>query len=230
MPTRASTESLRALRVFADVEPDVLGELAARAQVRSAANRAVIVERGDAVTGIVIVMQGQVQVSFMTLDGEMSTLGFVGSPTMVGDAAILDGGPYGVTVIAAPECTYLWLEAAALLAAMQRSARCAFNVARDLSRRLRMMARRNEWITSLSVPGRLARFLLWTAEQQHTDELLITQEQLGNLIGVSRETVNKHLRQWARAGWIEQDGRRIVMLDRGGLATIADERQELHAS
>src|SRR5213075_205076 len=105
MPSRAAPiEALRGLRVFADVEPAILAEVAARSQLRAAAARAVIVERGDPVTGIVVVLRGQVQVSFMTLDGELSTLGFVGPPTMVGDAAVLDEGPYGVTVMAAPEC------------------------------------------------------------------------------------------------------------------------------
>lgn len=227
----ASSEALRALRVFADVEPDILAGVVAHTRVHTAAPRGVIIERGDPVTGILVVASGQVELSFMTIDGEASILGFLGPPMMVGDAAILDAGPYAVTVTAAPECDYLWIEAGPMLHAMQRSARLSLNVARELARRLRMLARRNEWNLAHSVPVRLARFLVWMADQQHgTRKLHLTQEQLGNLIGVSRETVNKYLRRWAQSGWLVQRGRSIVVLDRERLRQYEEPPQVLSAS
>jgi CRP-like cAMP-binding protein len=89
---------------------------------------------------------------------------------------------------------------------MRESTTFGFNVSVALSRRLRMMFRRHEWISMRSVSRKLAAFLVWLHDQR--DPLMpavrITQEQLGALVGVSRETANKHLRRWVQLGWIQQ--------------------------
>jgi CRP/FNR family transcriptional regulator len=231
----ACSEVLRPLPLFAGVEPAILADLAAHGRVRSAAPREVVLERGEPVDGVVVVLRGQVAASMVSLDGVTSILGFVGEGTLIGDAAILDdgardGGSYAVTITAVLDVELLWLEARAVLGAMSRSARFACNVARQLARRLRMLARRNEWIATMSVPIRLANFLVWTADQQGTTALNITHEQLGGLIGVSRETVNKHLRRWVQAGWIAQSGRTIVVLDRERLLELEEATQLLTGS
>jgi CRP-like cAMP-binding protein len=223
-------ELLRSLPLFAAVETDVLANLAAHTRIRTAAPREVIVERGDAATGIVLVLRGQVQASVSSLDGDTSTLAFAGPGTIVGDAAALGDGPYAVTITALGRSEFLWIDAQVMVAAMRRSAALACNVARELARRLRKLARRDEWMATLSVPVRLARFLVRTADWQETAVLAITQEQLGSLVGVSRETVNKHLRRWVQAGWIAQNGRTIAILDREQLMRLDDGAQLLSAS
>jgi CRP-like cAMP-binding protein len=230
MSSIASVEHLQPLALFAGIEAGVLAHLAAHTRIRSAAPREVIVERGDAVTGVVLMLRGQVQASVSSLDGEISTLAFIGPGALVGDAAVLDGGPYAVTLTAVSRCDFLWIDAEVLVGAMQRSAALACNVARALADRLRQLARRDEWMVTQSVPARLARFLVRTADRQATSELSITQEQLGSLVGVSRETVNKHLGRWVQAGWIAQNGRRIAILDRERLLALDDSAQLLTAS
>jgi CRP-like cAMP-binding protein len=224
----SAIDTMRVLPLFADVRPYHLGQLAAAASLRPVAIRSQLVARGDAVTATILLVRGILELSFITEDGEPSTLGFVGPGLVGGDAALLDRGEWAVTLTAATDCVCLWIDGGVFIRTMRDSAPLAFNVAVALARRLRMMFRRNELITTMSAPARLARFLVWTDQQRcaaQVAELPLTQEQLGQLVGVSRETVNKHLRRWTAAGWIRARGRGLEVID-GEALLSEDSRPE----
>lgn len=213
-----------ALPLFAGVEPALIESVAAASRIQHAAHRETIVDRGDEVTGVIVVLDGLIEVTVLTEEGNVTTIGILGRGAVIGDAALLDRGPYGVGVAAGPSCRYLWIGAAAFMRAMRESNTLTFNVATALARRLRMMFRRDEWNSIRSVARRLANFLIWLDEQRRNlgpsdPALPVTQEQLGSLIGVSRETVNKHLRRWAQAGWIDQAQGALVVIDPQRLAS-----------
>lgn len=223
---------IRSLPVFRGVDSAHMAQIEAATQRRTVESRRWIAARDEPVTGVVLLLRGMVELSFTGPDGASSTLGIVGPGLIGGDAALLDHcapsapageiGAWGVTVIAATDCIYLWIDGACFMRVMQESAPLAFNVACTLARRLRMMFRRNEWISTLSAPARLARFLVWLDQQREAaqaSELPLTQEQLGQLIGVSRETVNKHVRRWTLAGWIAPRGRGLEIRDPDALLT-----------
>jgi len=104
----------------------------------------------------------------------------------------------------------------------------ALSLLRQLSRRLR---RTNEVVGDLvfsDVPGRVAKALLDLAERfgtQHDNGIQVnhdlTQEELAQLVGASRETVNKALADFASRGWLRLEGKSVVILDRERLARRA---------
>ncbi|MGN6109311.1 MAG: Crp/Fnr family transcriptional regulator [Kofleriaceae bacterium] len=198
--------AMRALPLFQGLEPPLLERLAAASSVRVAKARAAIVAAYEPVTAIIVVLRGMAEVSLPAEDGRLTLIGFLMPGGLAGDAAALDRGPYGVSLAGGPHCDYLRIEVAAFVHAMRESTTFAFNVAVALSRRLRMMFRRHEWISKPSVSRKLAAFVVWLHEQRdpHMPAVRITQEQLGALVGVSRETANKHLRRWVQLGWIQQ--------------------------
>jgi CRP/FNR family cyclic AMP-dependent transcriptional regulator len=201
-----SLRAMRALPLFQDLELPLLDRLAAASSIRVAKGRASIVAAYDPVTAIIVVLRGLAEVSLPSEDGRLTLLGFLMPGALAGDAAALDRGPYGVSLAGGPDCEYLRIEPRAFLHAMRESSTFAFNVSVALSRRLRMMFRRHEWMSWRSVSRKLAAFVVWLHEQRdpHMPAVRITQEQLGALVGVSRETANKHLRRWVQLGWIEQ--------------------------
>jgi CRP-like cAMP-binding protein len=99
---------------------------------------------------------------------------------------------------------------------------------RALAQRLR---RTNEAMADLvfsDVPGRVAKALLDLAEKFGDDESDgvrvrhdLTQEELAQLVGASRETVNKALSDFANRGWLRLEGRTVLLLDRERLARRA---------
>jgi len=197
---------MRALPLFHNLEQPLLDRLAAASSVRVAKGRAQIIAAYEPVTAIIVVLRGMAEVSIPVEDGRLVLIGFLMPGSLAGDAAALDRGPYGVSLAGGPDCDYLRIDTAAFLHAMRESSTFAFNVSVALSRRLRTMFRRHEWISWRSVSRKLAAFLVWLHEQRdpHMPAVRITQEQLGALVGVSRETANKHLRRWVQLGWIQQ--------------------------
>lgn len=220
-----SPRALRALPLFQNLEEPLLERLVAASQVREVQGRKQIVAAFDPVTSVIVVLRGMAEVSLPTEDGRLGLIGFLMPGALAGDAAVLDRGPYGVSLAGGPDCTYLCIETAAFVHAMRESSSFAFTVSVALSRRLRMMFRRHEWTSWRSVSRRLAAFLVWLDEQREPQRpaVHITQEQLGALVGVSRETANKHLRRWVQLGWIQQRAGAIHVVEPARLLSDRDD-------
>lgn len=203
----SSLLNLRALPLFHNLEAPLVEHLERASRIRAVEGRKQIVTAFEPVTDIIVVLRGMAEVSLPTDDGRLSLIGFLMPGAIAGDAAVLDRGPYGVSLAGGPACTYLCIQAPAFAHAMRESSTLAFNVSVALSRRLRMMFRRHEWMSWRSASRRMAAFLVWLHEQRahHMPAVHITQEQLGALAGVSRETANKHLRRWVQLGWVQQE-------------------------
>jgi CRP-like cAMP-binding protein len=218
-------ETMQALPVFHAVDPMLLKRLASASSVRSVTARGQIVDAYDPVSAVLVVLRGMAEVSLPSEDGRLALIGFLVPGHLAGDAAVLDRGPYGVTLAGGPDCDVLRVEPAAFVHAMRESTTLAFNVAVALSRRLRMMFRRQEWMQMRSVSRRLASFLIWLDAQREPGKpsLRITQEQLGALVGVSRETANKCLRRWVQAGLLEQRAGSIAVIDPPRLMATAED-------
>jgi len=85
----------------------------------------------------------------------------------------------------------------------------------------------------LDVSARLAKELLRLAKNHGSGngsaariELRLSQQELGDLIGATRESVNKQLREWTRAGILRQERDRIEILDLVALTSAAEGRQD----
>src|SRR5262249_10597493 len=138
------------------------------------------------------------------------------------DAASGAGPTFAVTATALEDCLYLVLDVRAFRHLMTTHARFANNIARRLARELRLMVLRDACLTTLELPARLARFILYLAEQEGLRpsaagaaeiSLRISQESLGELVAATRESINKHLRDWSRLGIVEHVGGRLRILD-----------------
>jgi CRP-like cAMP-binding protein len=235
-----SKSLLSPLPIFQGLDDATLEALAADIRSHFVEARQVIAHKGDSVSAVIIVARGRVQIATVTKDGDCSVLGFLGPGALIGDAAVLDqggvfldDGAFAVSATAQEDCLFLAIDRSVFLQHMESNVRLACNVARALARRLRMMIVRDAWLTSLDVPSRLARFILWLAGQEGVCDggqaqlgLRVPQEQLGALIGATRESVNKHLRDWSRLGIVEHAGGRIMILDLPRLRAISEQSLE----
>ena len=103
---------------------------------------------------------------------------------------------------------------------LERNPTAAIKLLAVLARRLRRLSERVEDSAFLEVPGRLAKALLRLAQRYGRSEnrgtrieLKLSQQELGDLVGATRESVNKQLRAWASEGLLVQDGGRIILVD-----------------
>ena len=182
-------------------------------------------EQGDT---LYIVLAGKVKIGRKAADGRENMLSVMGPSDMFGELSLFDPGPRTATATVVTDARLASLSHSSLRPWITDRPEIAEQLLRVLARRLR---RTNDALADLiftDVPGRVAKALLQLAERfgsQEEDGLHVrhdlTQEELAQLVGASRETVNKALADFASRGWLRVDSRAVTILDADRLARRA---------
>jgi CRP/FNR family transcriptional regulator len=172
-----------------------------------------------------VVTDGKVKVFRTSPDGRENMLAVLGPGEMFGELSLFDPGPRTATVAAITDCALTSLAHDSLRPWLAGRPELGVQLLQALAQRLR---RTNEAMADLvfsDVPGRVAKTLLDLADRfgnADTDGVRVThdltQEELAQLVGASRETVNKALSEFVARGWIRLDGRAVLLLDQERLA------------
>ena len=165
-------------------------------------------------------MPNSVKLGWRPPDGRENLLSVLGPGEMFGELSLFDPGPRTATASAVSDTVLLELSHPELIMWFERYPGVAKHLLEALARRLR---RTNETLSDLvfaDVPGRVAKALLDLSTRfgQPTDDGVrvahgLTQEELAQLVGASRETVNKALADFTSRGWLRREGRTVVLLD-----------------
>jgi CRP-like cAMP-binding protein len=182
-------------------------------------------EQGDT---LYIVLTGKIKVGRRAADGRENMLSVMGPSDMFGELSLFDPGPRTATATVLVDARLASLGHASLRPWITDRPEIAEQLLRVLARRLR---RTNDAVADLiftDVPGRVAKALLGLADRFGTEEADgmrvrhdLTQEQLAQLVGASRETVNKALADFSARGWMRVDSRAVTILDAERLARRA---------
>jgi CRP/FNR family cyclic AMP-dependent transcriptional regulator len=188
----------------------------------------VIFAEGDDGDRLYVVLDGKVKLGVTSTDGRENLLSVQGPGEMFGELSLFDPGPRTSTATALTDCTLVGLGHADLTAWLTGRPALAQSLLQALAQRLR---RTNEAMADLvfaDVPGRVAKALLDLGERfgSQSDEGIhvthdLTQEELAQLVGASRETVNKALADFASRGWLALEPRGVTILDADKLSRRA---------
>jgi CRP/FNR family cyclic AMP-dependent transcriptional regulator len=180
-----------------------------------------VFNEGEPGDSLYVLTQGKIKLSRTSPDGRENMLAVLGPGEVFGELSLFDPGPRTATATAVVDSSMLSLDNSALQPWIADRPEVAERLLQVLARRLR---RTNNAIADLVftvVPGRVAKALLSLAERFGTpvDDGLrvthdLTQEELAQLVGASRETVNKALADFAGRGWLRLDSRAVVIMDR----------------
>jgi CRP/FNR family transcriptional regulator len=202
--------------------------LAAALTTRAVVRGHIVFQEGEKGDRLFVVLEGKVKISRAAADGRENLLAVLGPGEMFGELSLFDPGPRTATATAITESTLASLDHDDLRPLLFAQPTVAVQLLRALAERLR---RTNEAMADLvftDVPGRVAKALLDLAERfgdESSDGILVrhdlTQEELAQLVGASRETVNKALSEFANRGWLRLEGRSVLLLDRERLARRA---------
>ncbi len=227
---------LGSIPLFAGLSSEQLAEIAALAQTRSYAAREVVVTQGEPARALFAIVRGRLKVASCGPDGRDTVLGIMAEGEVFGEVALLDGGMRSATCTTIEPCELLVIERAQFMALLEQSPRIAVGLLHVLAGRLRRLSQRSEDAAFLDVPSRLARSLLDLATRFGeprrlpasgiTIGLKLSQQELGDLVGATRESVNKHLSDWARRGYVEVEAGRMIIADIDSvrrIAKVADE-------
>jgi CRP/FNR family transcriptional regulator len=219
---------LAQLPLFAAMDPDSAATLEARLTTRTLSRSHVVFREGEPGDRLFIVIDGKVKISRAAADGRENVLAVLGATEMFGELSLFDPGPRTATVTTVTETTLASLDHDDLRPLLSERPGVAVHLLQALAQRLR---RTNEAMADLvftDVPGRVAKALLDLADKFGVAESAgtrvrhdLTQEELAQLVGASRETVNKALSEFAHRGWLQIEGRSVLLLDAERLARRA---------
>jgi CRP-like cAMP-binding protein len=180
----------------------------------------VLFAEGEPGDRLYVVTVGKIKLGHTSTDGRESLLAIVGEGEMFGELSLFDPGQRTSTATALTDVIVLGLGHAALRPWLTGRPEVAEALLQALAQRLR---RTNEAMGDLvfsDVPGRVAKALLDLGErfgEEEPEGLRVnhdmTQEELAQLVGASRETVNKALADFAARGWLRLDSRSVLLLD-----------------
>jgi len=211
---------LASVPLFAALDVESAAMLADLMTTRSVARGHVVFREGDPGDRLFVVMDGKVKISRSAADGRENLLAVLGTSEMFGELSLFDPGPRTASVSAITDSTLASLDHDDLRPLLSERPGMAVGLLQALAQRLR---RTNEAMADLvftDVPGRVAKALLDLSEKFGVPEVEgtrvrhdLTQEELAQLVGASRETVNKALSEFAHRGWLRIEGRSVLLLD-----------------
>jgi len=177
-------------------------------------------KEGDAGDRLFVVVEGKLKLGTASGDGRENLLSILGPGDMFGELSLFDPGPRTATATAVTDARVLALANDQVIGWVTAHPQVSLQLLKRLARRLR---RTNEVLADLvfaDVPGRVAKAIMDLGERFGTkkDDGLhvnheLTQEELAQLVGASRETVNKALADFAGRGWVRLEPRAVVVLD-----------------
>jgi CRP/FNR family cyclic AMP-dependent transcriptional regulator len=211
---------LREAPLFRELDDEAAGALRASLTEARLRRGEVLFREGDSGDKLFIVTEGKVKLGKSSSDGRENLLAILGPGQMFGELSLFDPGPRSATVTAVTDCVMQSLSHDELLKWLTGRPAVARGLLAQLGSRLR---KANDVVADLvfsDVPGRVAKALLDLASRfgrtaddgvhVHHD---LTQEELAQLVGASRETVNKALADFASRGWLRLEPRSVVILD-----------------
>jgi len=225
---------LRNHPLFRDLPPAVIEHLGSYMKTRKVARGTTIFAKGDSGSGLMGVVAGTVKVSVASADGKDIVLNLFHEGEVFGEIALLDGRPRTADATAMSDCELVVIERRDFVPFLSSHPDVMLKFIEILCSRLRRTSEQVQDITFLNLPTRLAKTLLQLTEAEDGSATRrkadITQREISQMIGISRESTNKQLRAWAKRGWIrlERGGVGVVAPDK--LATIATEGSEFSLS
>jgi CRP/FNR family cyclic AMP-dependent transcriptional regulator len=211
---------LRQAPLFSGLDDEVASALESSMSSSSLRRGEILFNEGDDGNQLYVVTEGKVKLGRTSPDGRENLLAILGPGQMFGELSFFDPGPRSATATAVTDVELKSLGHEALSPVLNAHPDVAHALLNQLAGRLR---RTNEVVGDLvfsDVPGRVAKALLDLASRfgRRADDGIhvnhdLTQEELAQLVGASRETVNKALADFASRGWLRLEPRSVVILD-----------------
>jgi CRP/FNR family cyclic AMP-dependent transcriptional regulator len=217
---------LRKHPIFCDLDPEALDQLCRYAKHSSLKRGATIVSKGDPGNSLVAVVSGTVKISVSSPDGRSAILNLIGPGEIFGEVAVLDGLARTADATANTNCEIYVIDRRDFLPFVRSQPALAMKLIELLCTRLRWTSDQVEEVILQDLPGRLASALLRLTEKHKLAQggrtIAITQQEISEMVGMTRESINKQLRAWATRNLVRLEHGAIVVLNAGMLRELAE--------
>lgn len=218
----AQTSLLSRVPIFTSLEEESLRRLAELCRSRAFKRGEVIFHEGDPGNALYLIESGQVKIVLISDEGEETILNVQGPEECLGELALIDAAPRSATAVALERVQVLALYRDDFLALLSRHPPVALAVMSGLAGMIRRLSSQVQDLMLLDARGRVAKKLLDLAEQHGRVtpggvriDLRLTQQELAQMVGLTRVSVNQHL------AWFHERG--ILVTDREGITLLKPE-------
>ena len=219
---------LRSTDLFRSVDPDSAAALAQEFERLDAERGTVLYTEGDPGDRLYIVLSGKVKISRRSRDGREGLMALLGPTDHFGDFELLDGGPRVAAATVVSDARLALLPKPVLDRWVAHHPHVAEQLLRVIARGIRGHRAAVDDRLFSDVPGRVAGRLVQLAQRFGVAEdgatrvvHDLTQSELAQFVGASRESVNKVLAEYAARGWVRLEHKCVVILDNAPLVRRA---------
>ena len=207
---------------FKGLNPELIDQVGSHAITRVVKAGTVIYGKGDPGDSLFAVITGIVQISVPSVEGKDTVFAQLAAGEIVGEIALLDGRPRSADVAAVTDCELMVINRRDFVPLIHDHPELAFRLIDILCEKLRRTNDQVERVTFLDLPTRLAKVLIQLVQSSPEGrKISLTQRAIGQMIGMSRESTNKQLRNWEERNWVRLDRGSIVVVALGKLEAVA---------
>lgn len=215
-----SEDVVRTISVFNDLDDETYAAVRAAMTTANARRGEILFREGTPGDRFWVILSGKIKLGHTAADGRESLIAVLGPGEILGELSVYDPGVRTATATVLAPTSMLELEHNRFVQLLEEHPSLGRQLLASLAERLRKTNTALADLVFSDVPGRVAKALLDLAARFGRPVAQgirvphdLTQEELAQLVGASRETVNKSLAEFSSRGWIQLDGRAVVLLD-----------------
>ena len=217
---------LRKHPYFCDLDPEAFDQLCRYAKHSTLKRGTTIVSKGDPGNSLIAVISGTVKISVSSPDGRSAIFNLIGPGEIIGEIAVLDGQARTADATANTNCEIFVIDRREFLPFVRSHPELAMKFIELLCAKLRWTSDQVEQVILRNLPGRLASALIRLTEKHKQEPkgrtIAITQQEISEMVGMTRESINKQLRAWAARDWVRLEHGAIVVLNVEMLRELAE--------
>jgi CRP/FNR family cyclic AMP-dependent transcriptional regulator len=217
---------LRKHPIFCDLESEAFDQLCRYAKHATLKRGATLFSKGDPGNSLFAVISGTVKMSISSPDGRSAIFNLIGPGEIFGEIAVLDGQSRTADATANTNCEIFVIDRREFLPFVRSHPELAMKFIELLCAKLRWTSDQVEQVILQNLPGRLASALIRLAEKHKLapgdQTIAVTQQEISEMVGMTRESINKQLRVWADRKWVRLEHGAIVVLDAEPLQALVE--------
>jgi CRP/FNR family cyclic AMP-dependent transcriptional regulator len=205
---------LRVIPLFKDLSDADLALISELAIEKTVPKNTIVLTEGELGDSLYTIMSGRVKVFIGDKDGREIILKILGPGDFFGEMSMIDSEPRSASVSSLEVCTFKVLSHIAFEHAVERAPHIATLVMQSLAKRLRDADRKISTLALMDVYGRVANTLLELAIESDGKLIVgerLSQQDIANMVGASREMVNRILKDLSERGYISVESKTITI-------------------
>lgn len=205
-------------QIFGELDEASLRKLGERATQRTYDKGQLIFHQGDLAGSLFVMREGLVKVFVTSEAGDEMVLVTLRPPDTFGELALLDGLERSASAEAVEPTTVVELDRNTFLELLDSNPHMTEALLQSMGRVLRRLTEQASDLVFLDLHGRVAKLLVTIADDRGTPlaagqelDLQLTQSDLARMVGGSRQSVNQILRSFERRGYLDIEGRKVIV-------------------